>query len=91
MEQITALFGKATFHTECGYNNNKMFLKPSEPEQDYIIRLKSHHKLLSHNQWTTATKLHNRGKDKERKAYLSHIKAQITTTFDRYLIMEYFL
>lgn len=35
-----ALFGKATFVMDRGYDDNKMFLKLDELKQDYVIRLK---------------------------------------------------
>ena len=46
MEQGAALFGKATFAMDRGYDHNKMFLKLDELKQDYVIRLKSNRKLL---------------------------------------------
>ena len=39
MEQGAALFGKATFAMDRGYDDNKMFLKMDELKQDYVIRL----------------------------------------------------
>ena len=39
MERGAALFGKATFAMDRGYDDNKMFLKLDELEQDYVIRL----------------------------------------------------
>lgn len=54
MEQGASLFGKATFAMDRGYDDNKMFLKLDELEQDYVIRLKSNRNLLS------ATELCNR-------------------------------
>lgn len=59
MEQGAALFVKATFAMDCGYDDNKMFLKLDELGQDYDIRLKSNRKLLYHNKWTLATQLRN--------------------------------
>ena len=41
MEQGAALFEKATFAMDRGYDDNKMFLKMDELKQDYVIRLKS--------------------------------------------------
>lgn len=55
MERGAALFGKATFVMDRGYDDNKMFLKLDELKQDYVIRLKSNRKLLYHNKWTMAT------------------------------------
>ena len=39
MERGAALFGKATFAMDRGYDDNKMFLKLDELQQDYVIRL----------------------------------------------------
>ena len=100
MEQGAALFGKATFAMDRGYDDNKMFLKLDELGQDYVIRLKSNRKLLYHNKWTMATELRNRRKGKvktnviyrgkEHEAYLSHVKVQITASRkDIYLVLVY--
>ena len=100
MEQGAALFGKATFAMDRGYDDNKMFLKLDELGQDYVIRLKSNRKLLYHNKWTMATELRNRRKGKvktnviyrgkEHEAYLSHVKVQITASRkDIYLVLIY--
>ena len=100
MEQGAALFGKATFAMDRGYDDNKMFLKLDELNQDYVIRLKSNRKLLYHNKWTQATELRNRRKGKvktkvfykgkEQNAYLSHVKVQITASRkDIYLVLVY--
>ena len=100
MEQGAALFGKATFAMDRGYDDNKMFLKLDELGQDYIIRLKSNRKLLYHNKWTMATELRDRRKGKiktsvfyrgrNHDAYLSHVKVQITAfRKDIYLVLVY--
>lgn len=100
MEQGAALFGKATFSMDRGYDDNKMFLKLDDLKQDYVIRLKSNRKLLYHNKWTAATELRNRRKGKvktnvfykgkEHEAYLSHVKVQITASRkDIYLVLVY--
>ena len=60
MEQGAALFGKATFAMDRGYDDNKMFLKLDGLGQDHVIRLKSNRKLLYHNKWTMVTELRNR-------------------------------
>ena len=88
MEQGAALFGRATFAMDRGYDDNKMFLKLDELGQDYVIRLTARRKLLYHNKWTMATELRSRRKGKvktsvfykgkEHEAYLSHVKVQIT-------------
>ncbi|RRD90456.1 transposase, partial [Clostridiales bacterium COT073_COT-073] len=83
-----------------GYDNNKMFLKLDDLNQHYVIRLKSNRKLFYHNKWTAATELCNRRKGKvkttvfykgkERKAYLSHVKVQITASEkDIFLVLVY--
>ena len=100
MDQGAALFGKATFCMDRGYDDNKMFLKLDKLKQDYVIRLKSNRKLLYHNKWTLATELRNRRKDKvktnvfykrkDHEAYLSHIKVQITASRKNiYLVLVY--
>ena len=64
MERGAALFGKATFALDRGYDDNKMFLKLDALKQDYVIRVKSNRKLLLHNKWMTASELCNRRKGK---------------------------
>jgi hypothetical protein len=90
MERAKALFGKATFVMDRGYDDNKMFLKLDSLEQDYVIRLTAKRKLLFHNKWMPATELRNRRKGKikmpvfyrgkQHQAYLSHVKVQITAS-----------
>jgi hypothetical protein len=100
MERGAAMFGKATFVMDRGYDDNKMFLKLDELEQDYVIRLKTNRKLFYHRKWTLATELCNRRKGKVKmnlfykgknhEAYLSHIKVQITASKkDIYLVLVY--
>ncbi len=100
MEQGAALFGRATFAMDRGYDDNKMFLKLDELGQDYVIRLTARRKLLYHNKWTMATELRSRRKGKvktsvfykgkEHEAYLSHVKVQITASKkDIYLVLVY--
>ena len=100
MELGAALFGKATFVMDRGYDDNKMFLKLDSLKQDYVIRLKSNRKLFYHNKWVMATELRNRRKGKVRMplfykgkthdAYLSHVKVQITASKkDIYLVLVY--
>ena len=95
-----AMFGKATFVMDRGYDDNKMFLKLDELNQDYVIRLKKNRKLFYHNKWIMATELCNRRKGKiktdffykgkKHTAYLSHIKAKITASKkDVYLVLVY--
>ncbi len=100
MQQGAALFGKATFVMDRGYDDNKMFLKLDKLEQDYVIRLKANRKILYHNKWTTAEELRNRRKGKvkttvfykgkDHEAYLFHVKVQITASGkDIYLVLVY--
>ena len=100
MQQGAALFKKATFCMDRGYDDNKMFLKLDSLKQDYVIRLKTNRKLLYHNKWTMATELCNRRKGKiktnvfykgkDHEAYISHVKVQITASRkDIYLVLIY--
>ena len=100
MERAAALFGKATFVMDRGYDDNKMFLKLDSMGQDYVIRLTEKRKLLYHNKWVFATELRNRRKGKVKlslfykgkmhDAYLSHVKVQITASRkDIYLVLVY--
>ena len=100
MERAAALFKKATFVMDRGYDDNKMFLKLDSMKQDYVIRLTAKRKLLYHNKWVFATELRNRRKGrvklplfykgKMQDAYLSHIKVQITASRkDMYLVLVY--
>lgn len=100
MERGKALFGKATFVMDRGYDDNKMFLKLDELEQDYVIRLTAKRKLFFHGKWVPATQLRNQRKGKikmslhykgkEHEAYLSHVKVRITAAKkDIYLVLVY--
>jgi len=100
MERAKALLGKATFVMDRGYDDNKIFLKLDSLKQDYVIRLTAKRKLLFHNKWVRATELRNRRKGKitmpvlykgkQRQAYLSHVKAQITASRKTiYLVLVY--
>ena len=88
MEQGAALFGKATFAMDRGYDDNKMFLKLDGLKQDYVIRLKSNRKLLYHNQWTTAAELRNRRKGKIKSK--NDVIRVARIYFSRWKIEEYF-
>ncbi|NYB75860.1 transposase, partial [Sedimentibacter hydroxybenzoicus DSM 7310] len=100
MQRGKDLFGKATFVMDRGYDDNKMFLKLDELEQDYVIRLTTKRKLFFHNKWVAATQLRNMRKGKiktpvcyhgkQQDAYLSHVKVQITASKkDIYLVLVY--
>ena len=100
MERGAALFGKAAFVMDRGYDDNKMFLKLDELKQDYVIRLTAKRKLFFHGKWVPATQLRNQRKGKiktpliykgkRHDAYLSHVKVQITASKkDIYLVLVY--
>lgn len=100
IQRGVALFGKATFVMDRGYDDNKMFLSLDKLKQDYVIRIKTNRKLLLHNRWMTAAELCNRRKGKvkmslfykgkDHDAYLSHVKVQITASRkDVYLVLVY--
>lgn len=100
MDRAAALFGKATFVMDRGYDDNKMFLKLDSLHQDYVIRLTAKRKLLYYNKWVFATELRNRRKGKvklplfykgkKHNSYLSHVKVQITASRkDIYLVLVY--
>ena len=100
IRQAAALFGKATFVMDRGYDDNKIFLMLDRLKQDHVIRLKSNRKLLYHRKWTEATELQNRRKGKiktdifykgkKHTAYLSHVKVRITASRkDIYLVLIY--
>lgn len=70
MEWARALFGKATFVMDCGYDNNKMFLELDSMKQSYVIRLTVKRKLLYHNKRVFATELRSRRKGKVKTSFL---------------------
>ena len=90
MERGAALFGRATFVMDRGYDDNKMFLKLDGLKQDYVIRLTAKRKLYFHGKWIPATQLRDQRKGKiktplvykgkRHDAYLSHVKVQITAS-----------
>lgn len=100
MERGAALFGKAAFVMDRGYDDNKMFLKLDDLGQDYVIRLTAKRKLFFHGKWIPATQLRDQRKGKikmpltckgkKQDAYLSHVKVQITASKkDIYLVLVY--
>ena len=100
MERGAALFEKATFVMDRGYDDNKMFLKLDDLKQDYVIRLTAKRKLYFHGKWIPATQLRDQRKGKiktslvykgkSHDAYLSHVKVQITASRkDIYLVLVY--
>ena len=100
MEIGSAMFNNATFVMDRGYDDNKMFLKLDELNQDYVIHISANRKLYHQNKWFKSTELRNRRKGKiklplfyhgkEHDAYLSHVKVQITASKkDVYLVLVY--
>lgn len=100
MERGAALFGKATFVMDRGYDGNKIFLKLDELNQNYVIRLTAKRKLFFHGKWVSATQLRNQRKGKiktplyykgrKHEAYLSYVNVQITASKkDIYLVLVY--
>ncbi len=90
MERAVKLFKKATFVMDRGYDDNKMFRKLDQLNQDYVIRLTTKRKLLFQNKHVMATQLCNRRKGKikmplfykgkEHEAYISHVKVRISAS-----------
>lgn len=74
MERSVALFGKATFAMDRGYDDNKMFLKLDELEQDYVIRLTAKRRLFFHGKWVPATQLRNQRKGKIKTVLTYRVK-----------------
>ena len=64
MERGAALFGKATFVMDRGYDDKKMFLELEDLRQDYVIRLTAKRKLYFHGKWIPATQLRDQRKGK---------------------------
>lgn len=100
MERGAKLFKKATFVMDRGYDDNKIFQKMWELNQDFVIRLTQKRKLFFHGKWVSATRLcaQRKGKvkmklfykGKEHEAYLSHVKVQLTASKQNvYLVLIY--
>ena len=100
LQRGAAMFGRATFVMDQGYDDNKMFLKLDELNQDYVIRLTAKRKLFFYGKWVSATQLRNQRKGKiktpllykgkRHDAYLSHVKVQITASKKEiYLVLVY--
>ncbi len=94
------LFKKATYVMDRGYDDNKIFQKLWELEQDFVIRLTQKRKLSFQGKWVPATKLcaKRKGKvkmnlfykGKEHEAYISHVKVQLTAAKKNvYLVLIY--
>ena len=90
IDRATALFKKCTFAMDRGYDDNKIFLKLLDEEQDFVIRIRKNRKLFYQNKWFSASELCARRKGKlkmivrykgkDHEAYLSHIKVRLTAS-----------
>ena len=100
IERGAELFKKATFVMDRGYDDNKIFQKMWDLEQDFVIRLTQKRKLFFHGRWIAATRLcsERKGKvkmnifykGKDHDAYLSHVKVQLTAAKQNvYLVLVY--
>jgi len=100
MERGTKLFKKATYVMDRAYDDNKMFQKLWDLEQDFVIRLTRKRKLFFHRKWVPAAELcaQRKGKvklnlfykGKEHEAYISHVKVQLTAAKKNvYLVLVY--
>lgn len=83
-----------------GYDDNKIFQKLFDAEQDFVIRLTQKRKFYYHNKWIFATELCNRRKGKvkmtlrykgvDHEAWLSHVKVQLTASKrETWLVLVY--
>ena len=100
MERGAKLFRKATFVMDRGYDDNKIFQKMWDLDQNFVIRLTQKRKLFFHGKWIAATRLCNERKGKvkmklfykgkDHEAYLSHVKVQLTAAKQNvYLVLVY--
>ena len=90
IDRAIALFKHCTFAMDRGYDDNKLFLKLLDAEQDFVIRIRKNGKLYYQNRWFLAPELCARRKGKvkmklyyrgqEHDAYLSHVKVKLTAS-----------
>ena len=100
IDRSVKLLKNATFVMDRGYDDNKMFQKLWNLEQDFVICLTQKRKLFFHGKWVPATKLcaERKGKvkmnlfykGKAHEAYISHVKVQLTAAKKNvYLVLVY--
>ena len=100
MERGAKMFKKATYVMDRGYDDNKIFQKMWDLQQNFVIRLTKKRNLFFHGKWVPATRLcaQRKGKvklnlfykGKEHEAYISHVKVQLTAAKrDVYLVLVY--
>ena len=65
------MFGTCTFAMDRGYDDNKVFLKLLNKNQNFVIRIRKNRKLYYQNRWFSATELcaRRKGKVKMRLRY----------------------
>lgn len=90
IDRATALFKHCTFAMDRGYDDNKIFLKLLDDEQNFVIRIRKNRKLFYQNRWFPASELSARRKGKikmnvryhgiDHEAYLSHVKVKLTAS-----------
>ena len=88
IDRAIAMFKRCTFSMDRGYDDNKIFLKLLNEDQDFVIRIRKNRKLYYQNRWFSAAELCARRKGKvkmrlryrgeEHDAYLSHVKVRLT-------------
>lgn len=100
IKQGVALFDKATYIMDRGYDQNRIFLNFEKLKQDYVIRLTAKRKVVYNNKWIPVTELCQLRKGKiklpvfykgeEHDAYISHVKVKITASKkDMHLVLVY--
>ena len=90
IDRAVTLFKKCTFAMDRGYDDNKIFLKLLDEQQDFVIRIRKSRKLYYQNRWFPASELCARRKGKikmcvrykgtDHEAWLSHVKVRLTAS-----------
>lgn len=90
IDRAVTLFKHCTFAMDRGYDDNKIFLKLLDEQQDFVIRIRKNRKLYYQNRWFPASELCARRKGKlkmrvrykgqEHEAFLSHVKVRLTAS-----------
>lgn len=89
-DRAATLFKKCTFAMDRGYDDNKIFLKLMDEQQDFVIRIRKNRKLYYQNRWFPASELCARRKGKikmcvrynseDHETWLSHVKVRLTAS-----------
>ena len=90
IDRAVTLFKKCTFAMDRGYDDNKIFLKLMDEQQDFVIRIRKSRKLYYQNRWFPASELCARRKGKikmcvrynseDHETWLSHVKVRLTAS-----------